>query len=48
MGYAAAEFGANSYHGTVLADAPASYWRLGETSGTVAADLRGAAAGDLH
>lgn len=29
------------YRGTVLADAPVSYWRLGEASGTTAADERG-------
>ncbi|MFF8513308.1 PKD domain-containing protein [Streptomyces sp. NPDC015492] len=32
---------ASSYTGTVLADSPAGYWRLGETSGTVAADSSG-------
>jgi len=29
---------ATSYRDTVLADAPAGYWRLGETSGLIAAD----------
>src|SRR5262249_2766087 len=29
---------ATGYQGTVLADGPAAYWRLGEASGTVAAD----------
>jgi acid phosphatase type 7 len=29
---------ADSYRNAVLADAPAGYWRLGETSGTTAAD----------
>jgi hypothetical protein len=29
------------YSGTVLADNPVSYWRLGEAGGTVAADARG-------
>jgi N,N-dimethylformamidase beta subunit-like protein/concanavalin A-like lectin/glucanase superfamily protein len=28
----------SAYRGTVMADAPLAYWRLGETSGTVAAD----------
>ena len=31
----------SSYRDTVLADQPIAYWRLGETSGTVAADQRG-------
>ena len=31
-----------SYSATVLADSPVSYWRLGENSGTVAADSAGA------
>jgi hypothetical protein len=30
------------YRGAVLADTPVSYWRLGEASGTAAADERGA------
>src|SRR5947209_3843975 len=30
-----------NYSVTVLADSPAGYWRLGEKSGTVAADLSG-------
>ncbi len=34
-----------SYSATVLADNPVSYWRLGETSGTVAVDQRSANAG---
>jgi large repetitive protein len=33
------------YRDAVLADNPASYWRLDETSGTTAADDKGAAAG---
>jgi hypothetical protein len=33
---------ATGYKGTVLADSPVSYWRLGETSGTTAGDERGA------
>ena len=32
---------ATSYDQTVLANAPAAYWRLGETSGTVAVDTSG-------
>lgn len=31
-------FAASSYASTVLSDGPVSYWRLGETSGTAAAD----------
>jgi hypothetical protein len=31
-----------SYQAAVTADGPVSYWRLGETTGTAAADLRGA------
>jgi RHS repeat-associated protein len=34
-----------SYSATVLPDNPVSYWRLGESAGTVAADERGANAG---
>ena len=34
-----------SYRGEVLADNPRSYWRLGETSGSAAADETGANAG---
>ena len=34
-----------SYRGEVLADSPRSYWRLGEASGTAAADEMGANAG---
>src|ERR1039458_8802746 len=30
-----------SYRSTVLADSPVAYWRLGETSGTTAADQMG-------
>src|SRR5436189_1384488 len=30
-----------NYSATILADSPAGYWRLGEKSGTVAADLSG-------
>jgi hypothetical protein len=36
---------AATYAQTVLADNPVSHWRLGETSGTTAADVRGANAG---
>ncbi|MGN6557787.1 MAG: LamG-like jellyroll fold domain-containing protein, partial [Solirubrobacterales bacterium] len=34
--------GTTGYRAAVLADNPVSYWRLGETSGTAAADERGA------
>lgn len=33
--------GTNSYLNTVLADRPASYWRLGESSGTLSVDYQG-------
>ena len=33
------------YRGTVLSDSPVAYWRLGESSGTTAADELGAAPG---
>ena len=33
--------GSGSYRDAVLADSPAGYWRLGETSGTTAADTSG-------
>jgi hypothetical protein len=33
---------APTYRSSVLNDAPAAYWRLGETSGTTAADISGA------
>jgi hypothetical protein len=33
--------GGASYNDTVLADSPAAYWRLGEASGTTAADASG-------
>ena len=33
--------GGGSYRDAVLADSPAGYWRLGETSGTTAADTSG-------
>ncbi len=36
---------ATGYAQTVLADNPISHWRLGETSGTAAADVRGVNAG---
>jgi hypothetical protein len=36
---------APTYEAVVLADSPASYWRLGETGGTVAADRRGVSPG---
>ncbi len=34
--------GGTSYSATVLQDSPLAYWRLGETSGTTAADSSGA------
>jgi hypothetical protein len=37
--------GGSGYQTAVTADSPVSYWRLGETSGTTAADVRGANAG---
>src|SRR5882672_3991585 len=37
---------ASPYKGIVLADGPISYWRLGEASGTVAADTMGLNPGD--
>ncbi len=36
---------ATGYAGAVAADGPVSYWRLGDASGTVAADVQGANAG---
>jgi hypothetical protein len=36
---------AGPYRATVLSDAPAAYWRLGETTGTAAADELGGAPG---
>jgi Concanavalin A-like lectin/glucanases superfamily/Fibronectin type III domain/Lysyl oxidase len=39
---AATQATATGYRGAVLADNPVSYWRLGETSGTAAADERAA------
>jgi hypothetical protein len=36
-----AQGGGTSYSQTVLADSPAAYWRLGEASGTTAADASG-------
>jgi glucose/arabinose dehydrogenase len=35
----------SNYRGTVLADTPVSYWRLGEASGATASDERGALPG---
>jgi PKD repeat protein len=37
-----------SYRSLVLGDGPVSYWRLGETSGTVAADRAGTNAGSVR
>jgi glucose/arabinose dehydrogenase len=37
--------GGLSYRDTVLADAPVAYWRLGETTGVVAADTAGTLSG---
>ena len=36
-----------SYQTTVLADSPSSYWRLGETSGTIAGDTASANRGSI-
>ena len=38
---------ASTYASNVLADSPASYWRLGERSGTVAADSAGSNPGTI-
>jgi len=43
----AASGATSAYRDQVLADHPSAYWRLGETSGTVAADETGAAPGTL-
>ncbi len=40
--------GGPSYSATVIADGPSAYWRLGETSGTVAADQLGTQPGHVH
>ena len=37
--------GSPSYTATVIADGPSAYWRLGEASGTVAADQQGSSPG---
>ena len=37
--------GPSSYRATVIADGPTAYWRLGETSGTTAADQQGSSPG---
>lgn len=37
----------DAYDATVLSDGPSGYWRLGETSGTSAADATGAPAGTI-
>jgi PKD repeat protein len=37
----------SGYSATVLADSPVGYWRLGESSGTTAADATGAPSGTL-
>ena len=37
--------GSTSYRATVIADGPTAYWRLGETSGTMAADQLGTSPG---
>ncbi len=37
--------GGPSYTAAVIADGPSAYWRLGETSGTVAADQQGTSPG---
>ena len=42
---AQAQVASSAYRAAVLADSPVSYWRLGETSGTTAADERGLAPG---
>ena len=37
--------GSSSYRATVIADGPTAYWRLGETSGTTAADQQASSPG---
>lgn len=37
----ASPYGTDDYHALVMADAPSGYWRLGEASGTAAADASG-------
>ncbi|HET9437495.1 MAG TPA: hypothetical protein VFO64_04785, partial [Gaiellaceae bacterium] len=41
LGSGAAPASTSTYRGEVLADGPAGYWRLGEASGTAAADETG-------